>query len=69
MVGKTTRMTRNCGYPPGTPPANLLCGMGHLGVNLAQLIVAPTISYKVTPQYALAISPQIIYQAFSAEGI
>lgn len=61
--------SRNCGYPPGTPSANLLCGIGHLGVNLAQLIIAPTIAYKVTPDFALAVSPQLVYQTFSAEGI
>jgi len=50
-------------------PGNLLCGVGHLGVNLSQLIVAPTLTYKVTPDFAVAVSPQIIYQMFSAEGL
>jgi long-chain fatty acid transport protein len=50
-------------------PGNILCGQGHLGVNLDQLIIAPTLAYKVTPSFAVAISPQIIYQMFSAEGL
>ncbi len=50
-------------------PANLLCGSGHLGVNLEQVIIAPTVAYKITPNFAVAVSPQIIYQIFSAEGL
>ncbi|OYV69561.1 MAG: hypothetical protein B7Z67_08680 [Acidiphilium sp. 21-60-14] len=50
-------------------PGNLLCGPGHLGVNLSQLIVAPSLAYKITPNFAVAVSPQIIYQMFSAEGL
>lgn len=59
-----------CPTPTGQiVPGNLLCGPGHLGVNLEQLIVAPTIAYKVTPDFAVAVSPQIVYQMFSAEGL
>lgn len=50
-------------------PGNLLCGTGHLGVNLAQVIIAPTLAYKVTPDFAVAVSPQIIYQMFEARGL
>ncbi|MGC9269431.1 OmpP1/FadL family transporter [Acidiphilium sp.] len=50
-------------------PGNMLCGPGHLGVNLEQLIVAPSLSYKLTPNFAVAVSPQLVYQVFSAEGI
>lgn len=53
----------------GGYPGNLLCGSGHLGVNLIQLIIAPTLAYKVTPNFAVAVSPQIIYQQFEARGL
>jgi long-chain fatty acid transport protein len=50
-------------------PGNLLCGPGHLGVNVAQVIVAPSLAYRVTPTLAVAVSPQIIYQTFLADGL
>jgi long-chain fatty acid transport protein len=70
----------NTDYPDGTlacpnpktgqlGPGNILCGSGHLGVNLEQLIIAPSLSYKITPNFAVAVSPQIVYQMFSAEGL
>ncbi len=57
----------HCG--PGAPAANLLCGSGKLGVNLVQLIIAPTLSYKVTPNVSVGISPLFGYQRFAVEGI
>ncbi len=56
--------TTNCG--PGT---NLLCGQGSLGVDLMQLIIAPTAAYKITPNHSIGISPLIGYQRFKAEGL
>ncbi len=53
----------------GGGPANLLCGSGKLGVNLMQLIVAPTAAYKITPDHAIGISPLIGYQLFKAYGL
>ncbi len=50
-------------------PGNILCGAGHLGVNLEQLIIAPSLSYKILPNLSVAVSPQIVYQMFSAEGL
>lgn len=61
---------QNCPNESGNNvPGNILCGQGHLGVNLDQLIISPTLAFKVTSNFALAISPQIIYQTFSAEGL
>lgn len=57
----------NCG--PGAPASNLLCGQGRLGVDLMQLIVAPTAAYKVAPNHSLGISPLLGYQRFRAEGL
>lgn len=48
---------------------NGLCGQGSLGVDLMQLIVAPTISFKVAPNHALGLSPLLGYQRFKAEGL
>jgi long-chain fatty acid transport protein len=54
----------NCG-----PSSNLLCGSGDLGVDLMQLIIAPTIAYKVSPNHSFGVSPLIGYQAFEAVGL
>jgi long-chain fatty acid transport protein len=54
----------NCG--PGT---NLLCGQGSLGVDLTQLIIAPTAAYKINEKNSIGITPLIGYQRFKAEGL
>jgi long-chain fatty acid transport protein len=56
------------GAPNGVP-ANLLCGSGNLGVDLAQLIIAPTVAYKFAPSHAVGVSPLIAYQRFKAYGL
>ena len=48
---------------------NLLGGQGRLGVDLMQLIVAPTAAYKIAPNHSIGISPLIGYQRFKAEGL
>ncbi len=53
----------------GSAPTNPLCGSGKLGVNLEQLIIAPTLAYKVAPNHSLGISPLLAYQRFSADGL
>lgn len=55
--------------PSGVRGNNLLCGTGNLGVDLAQLIIAPTASYKFTPAHSFGVSPLIAYQRFKAYGI
>lgn len=50
-------------------PGNTLCGQGKLGVDMSQLIIAPTIAYKVAPNHSLGISPLLVYQQFKAYGI
>lgn len=59
----------SCAGVGGGAPANLLCGVGNLGVNLSQLIIAPTAAYKVTPQHSIGVSPLIGYQRFKAYGL
>lgn len=50
-------------------PGNALCGMGKLGVDMAQLIIAPTFAYKLDPNHSIGISPLLVYQRFKAYGI
>ena len=50
-------------------PYNLLCGSGKLGVDLMQLVVAPTAAYKVAPNHSIGVSPLFGYQRFKAEGL
>ena len=63
----------NSDYAPfATGPAagsNFLGGVGRLGVDLMQLIVAPTVAFKIAPNHSIGISPLIGYQRFKAEGL
>lgn len=66
---------------PGTPGAgfnpnnaagstyNMLCGNGRLGIDLMQLIIAPTVAYKVSSNHSIGVSPLLGYQRFKAEGL
>ncbi|MCC6608311.1 MAG: outer membrane protein transport protein [Burkholderiales bacterium] len=57
------------GFNPIPGPYNLLCGNGKLGVNLSQLLIAPTLAWKFHPDHSVGIAPLIGYQRFSAEGL
>ncbi len=48
---------------------NLGFGTGKLGVDLMQLIIAPTVAYKVADGHALGVSPLLVYQRFKAYGL
>lgn len=48
---------------------NLLCGNGHLGINLSQLIVAPTWSFKFGQGQSIGVSPLLALQKFTAYGL
>lgn len=50
-------------------PAPVLGGPGATGVNLEQLIVAPVLSYKVSSDTSVGVSPLLIRQTFSAKGL
>ncbi|MDK9714153.1 MAG: outer membrane protein transport protein [Sulfuritalea sp.] len=50
-------------------PYNLLCGAGKLGMNLEQLIIAPTFAMKVNKQHSFGGSLLIGYQKFRAYGL
>lgn len=64
----------NTSYPQGNfncgaGPANMLCGGGTLGVDLMQLVVAPTVAFKVAPAHSLGASLLLGYQRFEAKGL
>lgn len=65
--------------PPGVPAAvmdpnlaNLYLNPNNspaLGVNLAQVLISPTLAYKITPNHSIGIGPVIGYQTFRAYGL
>ncbi len=64
----------NTTYPQGNfncgaGPSNMLCGSGTLGVDLIQLVVAPTIAYKLNEQHSVGASLLLGYQRFKATGL
>jgi len=67
-----TNFPQGCGFGPGSGTAftqNALCGNGELGVNLEQLIIAPTLAFKINEQHSIGISPLIGYQRFQLKGV
>jgi len=48
---------------------NLLFGCGKLGVDLIQLIIAPTLAYKINTNHSVGISPLLGYQRFKVDGL
>jgi long-chain fatty acid transport protein len=61
-------MNSNYDLVPGTP-VNFFGQPGRLGVDLNQLIVAPTFAYKIVPNHSIGISPLLGYQLFKADGL
>ena len=57
----------NCGAGPNT--ANMLCGSTSLGVDLSQLMIAPTLAWQFAPKQAIGVAPIFAYQRFKAEGL
>ena len=56
-------------FNPGQPSYNVLCGSGRLGVDLSQLIVAPSVAWQFAPGHAIGVAPLFAYQRFKAEGL
>lgn len=50
-------------------PLPLMGGTGRTGVDLMQLIVAPTVAYKLNDNQSVGVSPLLVYQRFKAEGL
>ena len=59
----------NTNYQPVAGDTNILNGTGRLGVDLAQLIFAPTIAYKLNNSHTVGASLLVGYQQFKAYGL
>ncbi len=59
----------NCAPLGAYPVANGLCGDGRLGVDLSQLMVAPTLAWKINPDHSIGIAPLFAYQRFEIKGV
>lgn len=53
----------------GSAQANMLLGCGRLGVNLIQVLVAPTAAYRINESHSVGISPLFAYQRFKVDGL
>jgi long-chain fatty acid transport protein len=53
----------------GGGSANVLCGTGRLGVDLQQLIIAPTLAYKFSADQSVGVSLLLVQQIFKADGV
>ena len=58
----------NGGMNSDYPNANYF-GVGDMGVDLMQLMIAPTLSYKINDQHSIGIAPTIAAQRFAAQGL
>jgi long-chain fatty acid transport protein len=47
----------------------VFCGSSRLGVDLQQLIIAPTIAYKLNASHSIGISPLLVQQIFKVDGL
>ncbi|MDX2424730.1 MAG: TonB-dependent receptor [Cycloclasticus sp.] len=67
----TTGIPGSNGNPAecGTKPGNFFLGCGAAGFDLAQLIIAPTIAWKVAPGHSIGVSPLFAIQRFEAFGL
>jgi long-chain fatty acid transport protein len=57
------------GFNPKPGPYNLFCGNGKLGVDLSQLVVAPTLAWRFHPNHSIGIAPLFAYQRFKMDGL
>lgn len=53
----------------GNQPGNFLFGCGNLGIDISQVIVAPTLSWKYSEKHSLGIAPLLAFQQFKAYGL
>ena len=56
----------NTNYKNGIP---LFGSTGHAGVDLAQLFVAPTLTFKLTPTQTVGVAVNLAYQRFELRGL
>lgn len=58
----------NCAAFGGPPSANGLCGLGRLGVDLSQLMVAPNVSWRFAPGHSVGAAAVFAFQRFEMNG-
>ena len=61
--------TPGSGFNPAPGPYNLFCGNGRLGVDLSQLVVAPTLAWRFHPNHSIGVAPLFAYQRFEVKGL
>lgn len=61
--GATAAATVPEGMRTGTP------NTGELGVDLAQVILAPTLAFKIHPKHSIGVSALLAVQSFEAKGL
>jgi long-chain fatty acid transport protein len=49
--------------------SNMLFGCGNLGVDMMQLIVAPTVAYQLNANHSIGVAPLFAYQRFKVDGL
>lgn len=67
--GEIAAQSACAGFNPGGSSYNMLCGTGRLGVDLSQLVIAPTFAWKMNPDHSIGVAPLIAYQRFRIEGL
>ncbi len=65
--GGATGAEAAASVPPGTVTG--AANTGQLGVDYAQVVLAPTLSYKLNPRISLGLSPLLSAQRFQARGL
>jgi long-chain fatty acid transport protein len=53
----------------GTNPFGRFGATGTAGVNLAQVLLSPTLAYRLAPGHSVGVSINLLYETFSAYGI
>ena len=53
----------------GAAAANILLGCGKAGFDLTQLVLAPTIAWRVNDRHSLGVSPLLVAQRFESYGL
>jgi long-chain fatty acid transport protein len=68
-VGYGVTVYGNGGMNTDYSTADPLFGQGRMGVDLIQLIVAPTLAMKLDEKHSVGVSPLFIVQQFSVQGV
>jgi len=64
-IPNTNNNPASCGATPG----NFFGGCHEVGFDLLQLIIAPTVAWKINPQHSIGIAPLIAMQRYRAFGL